>query len=90
MRVKSREVEFVSKNLLEATRRLKKLSLQGPGKDSDRAYYEVAAWGIYEKRIREIKEWPLNETIISRLVLSTISPVVVYLLKILLGLRITF
>jgi hypothetical protein len=48
-------------------------------------HYEVAAWGLYERQIREVKEWPFNAGTIGRLVLSAVSPGLVYLTKLLLG-----
>jgi hypothetical protein len=51
-------------------------------KDTDaRLYNEAAALGLFEKQIREVREWPYGTGILGRLVLSIVSPVIVYLIK---------
>jgi len=84
-RVKKRELAFVTEKLTEASRDLKQKASKSADADTRELYYAVAAWGLYERRIREVKEWPLNAGIISRLILSVVSPWVVYLIKVLLG-----
>jgi hypothetical protein len=83
--VKKRELGFVTRNLTKASRDLKQEADNIAGGDTKELYYAVAAWGFYGRRIREIKEWPLNAGIVSRLVLSAVSPGVVYALKVILG-----
>ena len=84
-RVKKRELAFVTEKLTEASHDLKQKASKSADADTRELYYAVAAWGLYERRIREVKEWPLNAGIISRLILSVVSPWVVYLIKVLLG-----
>ena len=88
-RVKKSELAFVTEKLTEASRDLKQRASKSADENTKELYYAVAAWGLYERRIREVKEWPLNAGIISRLVLSVVSPWVVYLIKVLLGMVIS-
>lgn len=84
--VKRRELTFVQNKLAQACRELtQKTKANTQMEDNNNLHYEVAAWGIYERRIREIKEWPYNAAIIGRLALSIVSPGVVYLIKLFSG-----
>jgi hypothetical protein len=84
--VKQAELDYAVENLTAASRKLK----QPAGEDPSNFYYAVAAWGIYERKIREIREWPYNTGIIGRLILSAIAPGAVYLIKVLTGTRMGF
>jgi hypothetical protein len=84
-RVKKSELAFVTEKLTEVSRDLKQKANKSADENTRELYYAIAAWGLYERRIREVKEWPLNAGIISRLVLSAVSPGVIYLIKVLLG-----
>jgi MFS family permease len=83
--VKRRELAFVQNKLSQACRKMTQQSEKDRSESERALQYEVAAWGIYERRIREAKEWPYNAAIIGRLVLSIVSPGVVYVLKLLTG-----
>ena len=48
-------------------------------------HYEVAAWALYERRIRETKEWPYNAGIIGQLIISIVSSGLIYVIKLLSG-----
>jgi hypothetical protein len=56
-------------------------------KDQQRGMMElsstIAAWATYEKRAKEAPTWPFNAGIIRRLLLSIVTPGVIYLVKIL-------
>jgi hypothetical protein len=47
--------------------------------------YDVAVWALYERRIRETKEWPYNAGIIGRLIISIVSPGLIYVFRLLSG-----
>jgi hypothetical protein len=83
--VKRRELAFVQNKLSRACRKMTQQSNKDQNESDNATHYEVAAWGIYERRIREAKEWPYNAAIIGRLVLSIVSPGVVYVIKLLTG-----
>lgn len=53
----------------------------------ERIYSAVVTWGIYEKQVQEIIEWPYNAGIIRRLAVTILSPGIIYLIKILFGSR---
>jgi hypothetical protein len=84
--VKQTELAYAVENLTAASRKLK----QPAGEDPSNLYNAVAAWGIYERKIREIREWPYNTGIIGRLILSAVAPGAVYLIKVLTGTRMGF
>ena len=85
---KRREHDLARNHLEEVTRELREAALRGQSEGMDRLYSAVAAWGIYERRIREAPEWPYNATILRRLSVSVLIPGIVYLIKILLNVRI--
>jgi len=88
--VKRREMDYVKKYLNTASRELKERSQDGNIKRAEELALTVTAWLNYEKRIKEVPEWPYNASIIRRLVASTVVPAVVYLLKIISGLGLSF
>jgi len=89
-KVKRRELDLVQKYLQATSHELKELSKDGNLKRTEEFSSTVSAWLNYEKRIKEVSEWPYNANIIRRLVASTIVPTVVYLLKIISGLGLHF
>ena len=84
---KRREHDLARNHLEEATRELREAAVQGRSEGIDRLYSAVAAWGIYERRVREAPEWPYNATILRRLSVSVLIPCIVYLIKILFNVR---
>ncbi len=84
---KRRELFIVQKHLASARTKLREQISTGIIDGIDKMYSAVAAWGIYERQILETREWPFNAGIIRRLVVSVLFPSLVYLAKILFGLR---
>ena len=85
VKAKISELTIVRQKLTAACRKLRQ-NTSGCEEQADaNLHYEVAAWGLYERQIREVKEWPLNAGTIGRLVLSAVSPGLAYLLKLLSG-----
>ena len=84
---KNNELSVVRKHLEEATRKLRD-TVRDNAEGIETIYAAVAAWGTYERRVREVREWPFNATILRRLLASTFVPAAVYLIKVLIGVRI--
>ena len=84
---KRRELALVTDSLNNAWRRMKEQVLGSPAEASGIIYSEVAAWGAYERRVKEVREWPLSSSILGRLAISVVSPIVVYSVRLLLGWR---
>ena len=89
LRAKRSELALAREHLGAALRELKERTAQGSADGIERLYSAVAAWGTYERRIHEAQEWPYSGNILLRLGASALFPTVVYLLKILFGIRIT-
>ena len=84
---KKREMFLVRDELEKSIRNLREAyGNDGPSRP-DNLYLAVAAWGTYERRVREAREWPFNANILRRLAASTLIPALVYLLKVFLGIR---
>jgi len=81
---KRRELSLARDYLVKVTRDLRESAIQGTVEGKDSLYTAVSAWGIYERRVREVPEWPFNAGILRRLFASVLVPGVVYLLKVLL------
>jgi hypothetical protein len=84
---KRREHDLARNHLEEVTRELREAAVQGRQEEMDRLYSAVAAWGIYERRVREAPDWPYNATILRRLAASILIPCIVYLIKFLINLK---
>ncbi|MFC2059155.1 hypothetical protein ACFLTS_05930 [Chloroflexota bacterium] len=89
-KAKRRELDFVRKHLKTAFRELKERAADGSLKEMEELSSTINAWVNYERRIKEIPEWPYNAGIIRRLLASTAIPAVVYLIKIVSGLGLRF
>lgn len=81
---------LVRQYLATASRELRERMSQSELKDVSKLSSTIAALVSYERRIREAPSWPLNASIIRRLLASTVVPVVVYLIKIISGLGLRF
>ncbi len=86
-RVKRHELTFVQNKLAQACRNLVQHARENNSTDgiSGSFHYEVAAWALYERKIRETKEWPYNAGIIGQLIVSIMSSFLVYIIKLLSG-----
>jgi hypothetical protein len=89
-RVKRRELDLVQKYLKTASDELKERAEDGSLKGSEELSSTITAWLNYERRVKEVPEWPYTASIIRRLAASTVVPAVVYLLKIISGLGLGF
>jgi hypothetical protein len=68
---KKNELNMVRNNLNNARNELK----------------QCAVWGMYEKQVLEIPAWPFNAGVLGRLIASAIVPAIIYIIKIVFGLR---
>ncbi|HEY97905.1 MAG TPA: hypothetical protein G4O16_06970 [Dehalococcoidia bacterium] len=84
---KNNELSIASSQLEEAIRKLRDSTIHKSIEDSSSLHSAVAAWGTYESRVRETSEWPFNANILRRLAASVLVPVLVYLIKVLVGTR---
>jgi hypothetical protein len=50
----------------------------------------ISSWATYQRLVKEAPTWPFNAGIIRKLLMSTIVPAVVYMIKILAGLGFRF
>ena len=89
-KAKRRELDLVQKHLKAASRELRERMSQSELKNVSELSSTIAAWVSYERRIREAPSWPFNAGIIRRLIVSTVVPAIVYLIKILAGLGLRF
>jgi len=89
-RAKRRELDLVQKHLRAASNELKERAEDSSLKGTEELSSTITAWVNYERRIKEIPEWPYNAGIIRRLAASTVVPAVVYLIKIISGLGLRF
>jgi hypothetical protein len=88
-RAKRSELSLAREHLGAALRELKEKTAHGPAEGIDKLHSAVAAWGTYERSVREAPEWPYNANVLLRLGASALFPTIVYLLKIVFGVRLT-
>jgi hypothetical protein len=84
---KNNELSLAKSELEKAIRRLRESSEDEKTEGLSDMHSAVAAWGTYERHVREAREWPFNAAILRRLAASTLVPAIVYLLKVFLGIR---
>ena len=68
---------------------LRRRQARGPAEGLENLHSAVAAWGTNERSVREAPEWPYNANLVLRLGASALFPTIVYLLKVLFGVRLT-
>jgi hypothetical protein len=85
--VKRHELNLVEDKLARACRRLAQNAHENNSMDNSNSslHNEVAAWALYERRIRETKEWPYNAGIIGQLIISIVSSGIIYVIKLFSG-----
>lgn len=83
---KNRELRFVQKQLKLASIELKEKAEDNTRKGTNELSPTITAWLNYERRIKEVPEWPFNGGILRRLTVSTLTPVAVFLIKVFSGL----
>ncbi len=71
------------KHLAEISRELEDREAKGQREGMMELSSTFTAWTTYEKRVKEAPTWPFNAVIIRRLLLSIVTPGLIYLVKIL-------
>ena len=84
---KHHELALVREQLEKSIRRLRASPTHENPAELSSLHSAVAAWGTYERHVREAREWPFNAVILRRLAASTLVPAAVYLIKVFLGIR---
>jgi hypothetical protein len=84
---KKNELNMVRNNLNNARNELKQNTTKGVTEGIDKLYSAIAVWGMYEKQVLEIPAWPFNAGVLGRLIASAIVPAIIYIIKIVFGLR---
>jgi hypothetical protein len=87
---KKRESDLAREHLATASRELKEQTIRGQVEGMERLSYTITSWATYRRLVKEAPVWPFNAGIIRRLIISTIVPAIVYLIKIIAGLGLRF
>jgi len=85
---KRRELDLAQKHLKTASRELRERAADDSLKGAEELSLTITMWMNYERRIKEVPEWPFNAGIIRRLAVSALAPVAVFLIKVFSGLGI--
>ena len=88
VRAKQSELAVAASNAESSFRQLRLTSGQQSAPQNEPVYAAVTAWAAYERKLKEVPEWPYSANIARRLAASVLLPGVVYLLKLLLGWRV--
>ena len=78
---KKRHLDMVRDNLAAASLALEGGAEKGQPEDTGALLDSVAAWVTYEERVQQVPEWPYTAEIRRNLVLSTLLPLVVWLVR---------
>ena len=81
-----RELALVHQHWSSARSELKRKLAEGGADDGAGLYAQVAAAGAYENQVLAASTWPFNPKIVKELVASLVAPILIYGLKIAMGL----
>lgn len=81
-----RELAVVHQHLAIARSELKRRLAEGATDEVASLYGPIAAVGAYESRVLAASTWPFNPKIVKELVASLVAPILIYGLKIAMGL----
>ena len=81
-----RELAVVHQHWIRARSELKRSLAEGAADEVAALYLPIAAVGAYESRVLAASTWPFNPKIVKELVASLVAPILIYGLKIALGL----
>ena len=87
---KKQRLTLAQEYLVGASRKLEDQVVTGQSEGTEDLSVNITAWLNYERRIKEVPEWPFNASIIRRLLASTLAPVAVFLIKVFSGLGFRF
>jgi hypothetical protein len=88
--VKKHELALARKHLTEASRELKERAAKSQLERAEGLSSTINLWATYQRLVQETPTWPFNANIIRRLIMSTVVPAAVYLIKILAGVGLRF
>ena len=87
---KKQELDLAREHLVAASRELKNQAVRGQVGGMESLSSTMTSWATYQRLVKEVPTWPFNAGIIRRLIVSSVVPAVVYLIKILAGLGLRF
>jgi hypothetical protein len=78
---KGRELKTVRNSLAAASQRLREQAAKGRAEDMEAQLDSITAWVTYEKRVREVPEWPYSESMMRNLAASILLPIMVLVVQ---------
>jgi hypothetical protein len=78
---KRHKLNMVRDNLAAASQALEERAAKGQVEDVEAQLDCIAAWVTYEKRVKEVPEWPYTADIKRNLVLSLLLPLAAYMIQ---------
>jgi hypothetical protein len=78
---KGRELKTVRNSLAAASQRLREQAAKGRAEDMEAQLESITAWVTYEKRVREVPEWPYSESMMRNLAASILLPIMVLVVQ---------
>jgi hypothetical protein len=78
---KQRQLKMARDRLGAASQALEERAAKGHAEGMEALLNSITSWVTYEKRVKEIPEWPYTESIMRRLVASTLLPLAVIVIQ---------
>jgi hypothetical protein len=78
---KNRKLDMARDNIAAASRALEEGGAKGQAEHIQALLDSVSAWVTYEKRVKEVPEWPYTTEIKRNLALSTLLPLAVWIVQ---------
>jgi hypothetical protein len=78
---KKRKLDMARDNLAAASQALEERAAKGQPEDTEALLGSIAAWVTYEQQVKEVPEWPYTADIRRSLVLSTLLPLAVWMVR---------
>lgn len=78
---KKRKLGMARDNLAAASQALEERAAKGQPGDTQALLDSIAAWATYEQQVKKVPEWPYTADIRRSLVLSTLLPLAVWMVR---------
>jgi hypothetical protein len=78
---KGRDLRMVRERLAAGSQMLRNRAEKGQVEEMEAVLDSFTAWVTYENRVKEVPEWPYTESIMRRLVVSMLLPLVVIVVQ---------
>jgi hypothetical protein len=78
---KKRKLDMARDNLAAASQALEERAAKGQPEDTEALLGAIAAWATYEQQVKKVPEWPYTADIKRSLVLSTLLPLAVWMVR---------